>query len=150
MSQNAASAKWKSLAFLLPGAAVCLFVYFRSDGSVSHRVVSAAVGGFVVSMLGFFGTLFADLFAARLLGEKLNDSQLSSGVSIPPARTFLAGMLLVTAAWMWWQSNRDTTIARVAECVGDVIAEEQLTPEQAVHRCYRSVSGDSRYEAVEW
>jgi len=132
----------KLLAFALPSVVAGLFVFSTATSAIGDRFVQAAFLGFLVPFVGAILAALAAGAAAWLMGEDMGPSRDPREEPLLSTRNILAGILLATAMWLWWQHSKDTTITRVAGCVNEVVAEQQLTPERAVHECYRRASDD--------
>jgi len=57
--------------------------------------------------------------------------------------TFIAGMLVTSLVWVWWQYDRDRVVRQVATCAQASVSEESgFTIHDAVIDCYRRRSDD--------
>jgi hypothetical protein len=120
-----------ALAFIAPGLLACAFVYFRSSSSGWDRLFTATVTGFLVEMAVTIGLTLAGAVASMLVGDQRED--------LTQPRNMIAGMLLATFVWMWWQSSRDTLIDEIASCVENALLDDPSTkPTRAIHFCYQS------------
>jgi hypothetical protein len=107
-----------------------LFVILHSHQTIGERVVAALVAGIAVELMGVIGMIAASVAAERLLGQ---DDQ----PSLPPIQHLLAGMLLATCVWIWWQYNRESVIRDVAHCVDRKAHENvEYDARDAVLACY--------------
>jgi hypothetical protein len=129
-----------ALAFIAPGLLPCAFVYFRSSQSGWDRLLTAAVTGFLVEMAVTIGVTLAGAVASMLIGDQRED--------LTQLRNMIAGMLLATFVWMWWQSSRDTLIDEIASCVENALLYGPSTkPTKAIHFCYQSPND---YGSTDW
>lgn len=120
----------ESLALWSPAAIAFGYSALTSTRPLFDRALQAAFVGAIVWVVGFLAFIVASAAASKLCGRK--------GVTMPATRDLLAGTLLFTSVWVWWQYDRDATIYRVAECARQAVGEEKsLDPAEAVISCYR-------------
>ena len=120
----------ESLALWSPAVIAFGYSALTSTRPLLDRALLAAFVGVIVWVGGFLAYIVARAAASKLCGRK--------GVTMPATRDLLAGTLLFTFVWVWWQYDRDATIDRVAECTSRAVREEKsLDPGDAVISCYR-------------
>jgi xanthine/uracil permease len=132
----------KALAFTLPGLLAGLYTLSTSESAIVDRLLNAVLSGFAVTVIGYVLPGVAVAAAELLIGEGTEPGQEPQQVWPLSARDTLAGILLVSGIWLWWQHNKNTTMNRVAVCVGSVVTEQHLTPERAVLECYAHGTDD--------
>jgi hypothetical protein len=128
-------------ALLTPAIWACLFALLltrRDFGDALPGAVGAGLGVLVIFNLGMVATT---QFAAWLQGIRADSRE--------DLREYLAGALLATLVWAWWQYDRDRTVERVARCVGDRAGGQYATgvsPRTLVWACYDEPADDGMVE----
>lgn len=127
---GSADSRRESLALWSPAVIAFGYSALTSTRPLLDRTFLAAFIGAIVWVGGFLAYIVASAAASKLCGRQ--------GVTMPATRDIVAGTLLFTSVWVWWQYDRDATIDRVAACTSRAIREEQrLDPGEAVISCYR-------------
>lgn len=127
----------ENAALLAPGLLAFGFVLLDSAQPLTDRLLSAFGAGLAVHIAGLVGMALMSVLAAWLCGE-------GSDAELPPTRQLLAGALLATFVWIWWQHDRDEVIAELATCVQVLGEDAGYKPREAVLECYRN-RGDGDY-----
>jgi hypothetical protein len=123
---------------MLPGILAAAYGLLDLNQRLGDRLLSAIFLGVALPVVGYSAIAFATIAADHLLGEDHEIHELA-------LRHVLAGMLLVTVAWVWMQYSRNRTVDGIAYCVQTMAEQEQLSPRQlraAVLACHKQPADD--------
>lgn len=126
----------------LPGLVAGVFVFFQfTDEPVSSRLMTAAVSSFVTWASFAIGMTVSIGVVGLLRGD---DAGKGSQDAPWESRSFVAGMFLATAVWIWWQHSRSTEAVAIERCVERrALDREGLGPARLVRICFDEIHQNS-------